>query len=422
MKKIQKFIFLILSGLCLIPAFCAYCETLSLDQCIKLVFEHKPDFRIAQHNMISADYTLKRAYAGYYLQLNLSSSYRYAGSNSSNPDNDYLASLSLEQYIYDFGKSYRETLKAKENNVISLASFEAKKQEMIYNVTQAYYSCLKAKHIKELNSESFEKTQQYLFRAKSFYEIGTKPRIDVTQAEVDVANAQIADLKAQNSLKLARLTLVNAIGLKSGEYFEIEDKVETGPFDISLEECMKVAFSSRTDLKQQEANLKIVQIDLDSARNFYNLSFSAKTNLSYSGQEFPLQNSWSWGAYMNFSLPIFNGFSKWLDIKKAEESLSSEIIKKEEIESSLRYEIEQDYLSVRELQESIEVAKKSLIKAQENLLLAEERYMSGVGSMIDLADARVSFKGAQVNFTQSIYDYAIAIAKIKKSTGIRMIK
>ncbi|OIN97389.1 hypothetical protein AUJ66_03530 [Candidatus Desantisbacteria bacterium CG1_02_38_46] len=386
---------------------CAGGETLSLEQCIKLAFEHKPGFRIVQHNMISADWTLKKA---------------YAGSNSSDPDNNYSAFLSLEQYIYDFGRSRRETLKAKESNAISLASFEAKKQEIIYNVTQTYYSYLKAKHIKELNSESLKKAQQYLFRAKGFYEVGTKPRIDVTRAEVDVANTQLADLKAQNSLKLARLELINAIGLKPQEYFEVEDRVETSSFDISLEQCMKTAFSFRVDLKQQGSNLKIAQINLDSARNFYNLSLSARTNLAYCGQEFPLQNTWSWGAGLNFSVPVFNGFSKWLDIKSAKENLSSEIIKKEEIESSVGYEIEQIYLSIKELQESIEVAKKSLIQAQENLLLAEGRYISGVSSMIELADARVLLKSAQVNFTQSIYDYAIAVAKIKKSMGVGIVK
>lgn len=390
----------------------------SLGECIQAALENQVDFKVAENNLRSADRTLAKVYSGYWPHLNLSSSYNYGGSSSSDPSNSYSGSLSASQFLWDFGKSTRSLIKSKESNASSHASLEQTKQSLIYSITQYYYAYLRAKHTQELNFETLKKAQRYLERAQAFYEVGKSARIDVTKAEVDVTNSELSYLKSKNSLKLARLDLIRAIGLKNMREFEVEDSVDTGPIDMVLRECIETAFKNRPDVKQQEVSVKTARIDLASAYNFYTLSSSANASLNYSGAEFPLAKSWSWSAYLNFSIPVFDGLSTWISIKDAQENLKVETIQKEEFDESVRYEVEYGYLSMKEAEESVAVAKKALGQAQENLELAEGRYENGIGSIIELADARVSLQSSQLTYIQSVYSYALSIASLKKTMGI----
>ncbi len=62
---------------------------------------------------------------------------------------------------------------------------------VVLNVKQAYYQVLKTKRNLVVAGETVKQFQQHLEQAKAFYEVGTKPKFDVTKAEVDLGNAQL---------------------------------------------------------------------------------------------------------------------------------------------------------------------------------------------------------------------------------------
>jgi outer membrane protein len=412
-----KLILQIIAFFVIAPVVSVYAETLTLNQCVEIALDSQYDMRIARHNLNSYDLTFLKSSSVFYPQIEFSANYGYGTDEDNDPVNAYSAKLSAQQYIFDFGKSFRTADKARAVNVSYHASYESTRQGIIYNVINYYYLYLKAKHVEALNFENLETGKSHLEKAKGLFLAGTKSRIDVTEAEVSLADAELSCLKAQNSLKLAKLNLKNAFGYYSAADFEVEDNADTSLFEESLDSCVSIAAKSRPDIIQAKSSLESAKIDLNDAINFYDITLSAKGDVGYSGSGFPLGKTWSWGAYAVFSVPIFDGFSTQYDISSAKEKLKSVEVQGEKLNATLRYEVEQAYLLNKECYEAISVAKKGVDQARENLDLAEARYQNGVGSTIEFNDAAASMKKAQASYVEAIYDHAISIAGLKKAMG-----
>jgi len=67
--------------------------------------------------------------------------------------------------------------------------------------------------------------------------------------------------------------------------------------------------------------------------------------------------------------------------------------------------------------ESIRVSATALRQARENLELAEGRYQTGVGNIIELTDAQASLTTAEANHVQALYNHQTAIAAVEKATA-----
>lgn len=415
--KILYSVLIIFSLLYFNSNVCAGGETLSLDRCIKIAIESQPDLRIAKANLNISGYSLDKAKSSFYPQLSASSSYRRSESVqpvSSSSDN-YSAGISLSQSIYDFGRtggSFRKAIEDKNGYALELQN---KIQETILSVTQRYYEYLKAKRLVEMDSESLKQSDEHLAQAKDFYKAGIKSKIDVTKAEVQKANDNLAFIGALNSLKIAKLKLGNVMGMKNAD-FEVEDTVDTRAFDTNLEECLERALKLRPDMLEMESKVKSAMLRLSVSKSSFLPSISASGSYNYSGTDFPLGSSWSAG--LNLSIPLFTGFSTLSDVKSTQENLNIAMEQKRSYELQVQLEVEQAYLTVQEKKESIEAAAGGLKNAEENFSLAQGRYLSGIGSMIELTDAQISLTSAKTNYINSLYDYAISIATLKKVMGM----
>jgi len=393
-------------------------ETYTLNKCIEIALESHPDIKVSKANLKNANYNIIKTVSSFYPQLSASGSYRYSQniqpfeSSSSN----YSAGVSLSQNLYDFGRTGGRVRAAGENKNYNELVLKEKVQGIILNVTQRYYEYLKAKRILEADSESLRQSEEHLTQAQDFFKSGIRPRIEVTKAEVQKANDKLALINALNSLKIAKLRLANSMGMDHMD-FEVEDAVDTQAFDISLRDCIQQAFKSRPEILEMESKVKSAQLNLAIARSSFLPAISASGSWNYSGSEFPLENS-SWSAGVNISIPLFTGFSTLSEVKTARENLEIAIEQKKNCELSIRLEVEQAYLTAQEKRESIEVAASGLKNATENFMLAHGRYMAGVGSMIELTDAQVSLTRAKVNYINSMYDYAISLANLKKAAGM----
>lgn len=423
MKKICILLIAVLPFLYSCSPFYAGAETLSLAQCIKIAIESHPDIKTAKASLNIANSSVWKAASSFYPQVSASSSYSHSEiiePVSSSSDN-YSAGISASQNICDFGKRGGSFGKALEDKNTSNLALQEKISEVILSVTRQYYEYLKAKRIAETDSESLGQSEEHLAQAKDFYKAGTKSKIDVTKAEVQRANDKLSLISALNFLKIAKLKLGNAMGMKQAD-FEVEDMVDTKTFDISFEECMQRAFKSRPDMLEMESKVKSARLSIAIATSSFLPSISASGSYNYSGTEFPPDWDWdneSWEARVSLSIPIFTGFSTLSNVKIAQENLNIAMEQKRSYELSVQLEVEQAYLTVQEKKESIEAAAEGLRNAEENFSLAQGRYLSGIGSMIELADAQVSLTSAKTNYINSLYNYVTSVASLKKAAGMQ---
>ena len=257
--------------------------------------------------------------------------------------------------------------------------------------------------------------QHHLEQAKAFFEVGTKPKFDVTKADVDLSNAKLNLLKAENAFRLGQVTLNNTMGMPEAPDYEIVDQLPFQRVKIDLEEVTRKAYERRPDLKAIAVKRKSLEQSIELARKGYYPSVSGSASYGWGGSDFPLDQGWSFGAQLN--VPLFSGFLTKYQVEEARANLDVLAANEALLRQTIYQDVKQAWLNLQEAADRIVTAELSVRQATENLDLANGRYASGVGSPIEVTDALVSVSNAKLAHISALSDYRLAQASLEKAAG-----
>lgn len=405
-------------------------KPLTLEQCIAIGLQYNPSLRASQETVDAQKARLEQALAAYYPQINFNANYNTSTSNFANVSSSTGGSTSswtqtdifsmgpsLNQLIYDFGRTSssvqinRENMKASEQDVLTV------KQNVVLNIKQAYYTVLQTQALIKVAEETLTQNQKRLEQAKGFYQAGTRPKIDVTNAEVNLANVELALIRAKNNFQVARITLNTAMGLRTDLSFAIDKKIDLKPKMIPLEEILEAALTRRPEILQLKARQRSQEASVQSAQSTYYPVLSGNASNLWRTYDVPNDLVWDWSFGVTLSVPIFSGFSSPNQVAEARAVLRNLSAQEETLKQSIQLEAEQAHLNLREAIERIGVTEKTLDQAKENYDLASGRYQVGVGQPLEITDAEVLLANARANHIQALYDYKVAEARIAKAMG-----
>ncbi|HPI93584.1 MAG TPA: TolC family protein [Deltaproteobacteria bacterium] len=399
-------------------------EVLTLERCIDIAKKNYPGLLSAAGSVEASRSRVQQAEAGYYPQVNLSSGYSRIGpadsnkttSSNTSPYDEYQSSVNLSQTIYDFGRTPGNVEVSSLSAEASQADMDSETINVVFAVKQAFFGLLQARQDRDALLESVAQYELHLRQAKGFYETGIKPKIDVTKAEVDLSQAKLALLKAQNAVRIARITLNNAMGIPDAPEYGIQDTPGLQDYATGLDEALKRGYDSRPDLRAARARREAAQRSVDLAEKGYYPVLSGNAGYGWTGEEFPLDRQWSVGATVD--VPLFSGFSTRSQISEARGNLAVTMGNEELVRQSVRYDIEQAFSNLTEVSERIALAELSVRQARENRDLAQGRYAAGIGNPIEVTDALVSETVAKIAYSNALYDYRIAVASLEKAMGV----
>jgi outer membrane protein len=140
-----------------------------------------------------------------------------------------------------------------------------------------------------------------------------------------------------------------------------------------------------------------------------------QADYTFQGTDYPSRDLWDIGATVNLSL--FNGGLTTAQIGEQKANLANLKYNEEVLRQSIALEVRQDVLNLAQAAESIRVSETALRQARENLELAEGRYNTGVGNIIELTDAQASLTTAEANYVQALYNYKTTVAALEKATA-----
>jgi outer membrane protein len=405
-------------------------KPLSLEECIAIALKFQPSLAGNRATIEAQKARVEQALAAYYPQVNLNTSYNtntfnfvsLGGSVRTYTYNwtfvDVFATgPALNQTIYDFGRTSNSVKINRENVNASQEDFVTTKQTVVLNVKTAFYGVLQTQYLIDVAQDVVSQTNQHLDQAKGFYQAGTRPKIDVTKAEVDVANAELALIQAKNNFAVARATLNNAMGLRQELNFAVEKAIEIKPEVIPLNEILQAAYANRPELLQLKARQRSQEASIKLAQASYYPILSGNAQYLVRGNHMP--NDTTWDAFLGATLtiPIFSGFSTPNQVAEARAVLRNLQAQEESTKQNIRLEAEQAYLSLNLAIEQIAVTQKSVEQAKENYDLASGRYQVGVGSPLEITDAEVSLANARASHIQAVYGYKTGEARIEKAMG-----
>ena len=406
-------------------------EVLNLERCIEIALKMQPTIVAAANTVHATESRVGQAKSNYYPQIDWSSSYDRikpaSGSSSgssigaSGRTNEafdrYSTGFTLSQILYDFGKTPTQVKIQNLTLDASRSDLRNTTDQIILAVKQAYYGLVQGKYNVLVAKDTVKQTQDHLEQAKGFFTAGTRPKFDVTKAEVDLSNAKLNLIRNDNAFSIARVTLNNAMGIPDAPEYTLDEKLSFEKYEITFEAALSKAYENRPDLQSLIAQRQAAERSIDLAKTGYYPVFAGNAGYSWSGEQFPLDHGWNAGATL--SVPLFSGFLTKYQVEEARANLNVLKANEESLKQTIFLEVQAAYLTLRSAEEAIPTAKLGVEQAQENLEIANGRYAAGVGNPIEVTDAEVGLTNARTFYIQALYVDKVAQASIEKAMGMR---
>lgn len=403
-------------------------ESLNIERCVEIALKMHPDIVAARNTVNTKESRLGQAKANYYPQINWISGYtrlaptpsptnRFAGTVTGHSFDQYSSNVTLSQTIYDFGKTPTQVKIQNFNLDSSRSDLENVTEQIIFTVKEAYYGVIKAKWNRIVAEDTVRQAQQHLEQAKGFFEAGTKPKFDVTKAEVDLSNTKLNLIRSENAFKTAIVNLNNAMGIPEAPEYTLDENISFSKYEITFEDALSKAYQNRPDIKSIVARRQAAERSVELAKTGYYPILTGNAAYTWAGETFPLDHGWDVGVTLSF--PIFTGFLTKYQVEETKANVNVLRANEESLRQTVFLEIQQAYLNLKEAEERIPTAKLTVQQAQENLDIANGRYAAGVGNPIEVTDAEVILNNARTAYIQALYDYKVAQASIEKAMGIR---
>ena len=415
-------------------------ETLTLSRAIELALKNQPTILAGIGAVRASEARIGEAKSNYYPQLTASGAYsRISRPSGGGPTtaaiptagggtttvsssgtgifDQYTSSAGVSQLVYDFGKT-ASTVKVQDLNTLS-SRFDLRntQDQVIFNVKQAYYNILLAIRTRDVALESVANFEKHLQQARGFFEVGTKPKFDVTKAEVDLSNARLSLIKAENQVRLARVNLNNAIGIPEAPDYTLQDILSFVKYELPFDAALQKAFAQRADLQSLIQKKDSSKESINLAQKGYYPVVNASASYYYTGTNFPLSDGWNYG--LNLTAPIFSGFLTKYQVAEAKANYDTASATERSLRLGIISQVQQGYVLLRQASESIATSEVTVRQAKENVDLALGRYQAGVGSPIEVTDALTALSNAEVAYVSALTDYKNAQASIEVAIGER---
>lgn len=417
------FIFLVM--LCNVKAYSEVKDigdkTLTLDECIDIGLQTNPSAEISMQSLKAVEEMIDEAKGGYYPSLKLSSAYTYTtpldNKLGASPD-IYDTRFFVKQALYDAGatsnfvEGVRQSIIAQEYDVKKITL------DIIMNIKSSFYEVVKRHALLDVTKSSLNSAEKHHEQAKALYSEGLSARSDVIKASVQVSNAQLDVIKAENAVLLAKANLATAMGLPVMINFEVTAEGSTARTALlpTLSDAITHAHNGRPEIRGIRARIDSAQINIKQAES--GLYPSLSLDASYGWQEssfFPNDNKWSAG--LTISIPVFEQFTTRSKINQAVANRNGLKASELQILRNVELDVQQAWLSLKEALERLGVTEMAIEQAEEDMRVSEGRYKEGLGNILEVIDAQTALTQAKTNSVVATYDIANAIAKLDRAKG-----
>ncbi len=398
----------------------------SLAECIAIAVENHPTLGAAAASVRAGQQRVRQATSAYLPQVSATygANRRYTSASArtgtnvgtqSQTFNFFNGGFGFTQLLFDFGQNLDSIRAAQAGEESLQADATTQRETVVLNVKQSYFGLLAAQRLLAVAEETVRQNQQHLDLAQGRFDVGLAAKFDVTQAKVQLANAELGLVTARNNVALGHAMLHNALGLSTPLDFDIVDSLDRHEVQIGEEAALDAAYDKRPELRSIRAQERADSEQIAALQKDYLPFVTGNGAYDFTGNSSPDQASWNIG--LNVNLSLFNGGLTTAQIGEAKANLSNLRFNEEALKQNIELEVRQALLNLQQASESIDVSAKALEEARENLDLAENRYQTGVGSIIELTDAQASFTFANASHVRALYDYRTALAAVEKATS-----
>jgi len=307
---------------------------------------------------------------------------------------------------------------------LAVEQARSSKIDLLNQVRKSYYAVLLANDSYTVFRDSYNNALKNYNDVKSKFDQGLVAEYDLIRTNVAVRNVEPNMLQAANALVLAQWQLKAVLGL------DLEQEIEcSGALSDFSDELFADFISTDASVLDNNTTLKQFSIQEKQLKESLTLQkFEYLPTLSLSGayQWTAMNNDFRFKDYMwnpfsmvglSLSVPIFSGGGKVNKIKQTQTTIAQLYLQKDDLERNLRLAIKQSVDNMSTCVKRFDASRKGIEQAERGYAIAQKRYETGAGTLLELNDAELALTQSRLNLNQSIYEYVVSKAELERILG-----
>jgi outer membrane protein len=422
-----RYSFFLVFALCAVPCRAQTPATLTLAEAEKIAIENHPQIQAAQYQANAAKAQVTQARSAYYPQVfgsltgveSETDSRVAAGSLSNSIIFDrYANGITVSQLVTDFGRTHEFVKSASLRAQAQQENVVTSRADVLAAVDQAYYAVLKSQAVLKVAEETVKDRQLVSGQITELEKNKLKSGLDVSFANVNLAQAQLLLIQAQDNLQASYADLSNALGYPDQKSFILSDESAPSAPPADVTQLISQALQDRPELIGGRLSVRSAQSYATGERDLW---FPTISTIAVAGltpvHEAALGGSRYAAAGFNVNIPIFNGrqFNALHAEATAQAHAQEQYLR--DLQNRITRDVRKAWLDANSAFQRMAVAQQLLNQASQALDLASQRYKLGLSSIIELSQAQLNMTQAEITQTSAKYDYAAAMSVLRFQTG-----
>jgi len=341
------------------------------------------------------------------------------------------AGVTLAQLLTDFGRTSNLVSASKLRDKAQNANAQATTDDIVLATDQAFYTTLENQALLQVAQQTVDTRQSVEHQIDELAKNNLKSNLDLTFAQVNLSQAKLLQLDAQNNLDSSMAALAAVLGLDHQVTFELsegeEDALAPAP-PTDVDGLIRTAFQQRPDLRaftyEQEAADKLRRAQRDQF-------FPTITTLGVAGV-IPVRpdcfggcfpnyfiSSWYGAIGVNMSIPIFNGFLFSAEASEAKYRAQVAAENTRDLRDRIVRDVRSAWLAANTAFQRVGVSAELAKQADLSLSLAQSRYKLGLGSIVELSQAQLQQTDAAISSINAQYQYRLTLSTLDFEIGMQ---
>jgi outer membrane protein TolC len=329
-----------------------------------------------------------------------------------------LAELKVQWLVCDFGRRLGRYNQAGIAAAIAQLQTQRAFQTVANDVAVAYYQVLRARSLDRIARDSVRRAVDDLDVAKKLAKGGAVVREKVLRAQVALAQARRARDVTEEAQAVAVAALNLAIGLNVSAATGVVDATDIPAFTLGLADCLQTAVGSRREFQVARQSIQSAQEGARTAHADFAPRIVAEGNLLDFQQSSPRGHADLALGFIKLEWGLFEGGKRVAELRVADSRIREAGAEAESIADTIAFQVNQAYRRLVVARKGIDRSRPAVDQTRETYRLVVARSRQGDAIPAELTEAEASLTRAQQDYTNSVYDYLIAVERLNYAMGI----
>ena len=413
------------------PPVDAAATPITLAEAIRLAQQNAPATVQARGAIQTSSLSVKQAYSAFLPSINVSAGTQHQSGDrfdtqgnlvpfTGNPTN-YSTGLNASLQLFDGGRRFFDIRKTKADVNAAEAADVTQRFQVALQVKQQYYNILAARESQSAAEAQIDQANQQLRAASLRLRAGAATTSDSLRSVIQLGNARLALLTAQNNLSLANATLTRLVASPHSVTATPSDTIDQRVVIPSLAELQPLVERAPA-VEQAQAELQSAKAASRSAKTAYFPTINMNFSRGGSGLDpaFGLGDKrYAYNQNLNFNLsfPLFNNLNREVSVLRASVAEDNAEVALRDARFAAHQTLVQSLGQMTTAQQQVDIQAASVTAALEDLRVQQARYELGASTLLEVLTSQAQLDQSRTALIRARYDYRVAKAQLEALIG-----